>query len=73
MFLAEFAFAETTELVDDLLIQSPSEQDARTFAENYARQFGLQLFSLETANEQQIRLYSVMRKRVVLEPVSTSS
>jgi len=73
MFLAEFAFAGTTELADELLIQSSSEGDARSFAETYAEQLGLELFAFALASDQQIRLYSVMRKRVTLTPASTSS
>jgi hypothetical protein len=67
MYLAEFAFPGTTELASDLLLQTPFEDAAKDFARNYASNWGMELFCLTPATEQQVRLYSLMGKAVVLE------
>jgi hypothetical protein len=66
MYLAEFAFPGTSELVNDLLIEA-SEVEAREFAQHHAAIWGVELFSLMQANEDQVRLYRLMRKTITLE------
>jgi len=68
MYLAEFAFPGTTELVSELLLQTPFEDAAKSFAQDHALNWGIELFCLTPATEQQVRLYFLMGKTVVLEP-----
>ncbi|MBD1871163.1 hypothetical protein H6F95_28425 [Cyanobacteria bacterium FACHB-471] len=64
MYFAEFAFAGTTELASQLLIQAPSKVAASDFAQEYASNWGVELFSLTPATEKQVRLYSLSSKPV---------
>ncbi len=57
MYFAEFAFVGMTELASDLLIQAPSEAEAKAFAEEYASHWGLELFALSPATEKQSSMY----------------
>ena len=56
MYLAEFTYPGTSELVNDLLIEAP-ESAARNFALQHASLWGLDLFSLASATEQQVSLH----------------
>jgi hypothetical protein len=69
MYLAEFAFSGTTELASELLIQSSCEVKAKDFAQKYASNWGIELFALTPASEQQARRYQLMGKVVALEAV----
>ncbi len=66
MYLAEFTYPGTFQLVNDLLIDA-SEAEAREFAQYHAMSWGVEVFSLVKASEQQIDLYRRMRKVVTLE------
>lgn len=66
MYLAEFAYPGTSELVSDLLIEA-SEVEAREFADHHALLWGIELFSLMQATEHQVRLYRLMGKAITLE------
>lgn len=66
IYMAEFAFTNTQELAEELLIQSSSETQARKFAEDYAANLGVVLFRMMPATEQQVRLYQRMGKFIVL-------
>ena len=68
-YLAEFAVADTQELAGELLIQAHSETKAKEFAEDYAANLGVDLFTIMPATAQQIRLYRLMGKSVVLNPI----
>lgn len=59
MYLAEFAFTGTKELADELLIQAPTEAKAKHFANEYAKNWGIELFSIAPASQQKLRLYTV--------------
>lgn len=65
MYLAEFAYPGTSELVNDLLIEA-SEVEAREFAQHHALQWDVELFSLMQATEQQVQLYRLMGKAITL-------
>ncbi len=65
-YLAEFAIADTQELAEELLIQAYSETKAKKFAEDYALNLGIDLFMMMPATVQQIRLYRLMGKAVLL-------
>lgn len=67
-YLAEFAIVDTQELAEELLIQAPSEPKARKFAEDYALNLGIDLFMMMPATQEQIRLYRLMGKSVLLNP-----
>ncbi|GEM_PF-1394577 len=67
-YLAEFAIVDTQELAEELLIQATSETKAKKFAEDYALNLGIDLFMMMPATEQQIRLYRIMGKSVLLNP-----
>jgi hypothetical protein len=71
MYVAEFAFPGTTELVNDLLLQATSEGAAKNFAQEHASHWGMEVFSLRQATEQQIRQYFLLGKAVVLEPAGS--
>jgi len=60
MYLAEFTHPGTSELVSDLLIEAP-EPVARDFALRHASIWGLDLFSLSRATEQQVQLHKSMQ------------
>ncbi|NJL39013.1 MAG: hypothetical protein HC840_20445 [Leptolyngbyaceae cyanobacterium RM2_2_4] len=60
MYFAEFAFTGTTELASELLINAPSKIAASDFAQEYAFNWGIELFSLTPATEKQVRLYSLL-------------
>lgn len=66
MYLAEFVYPGTSELVNDLLIQG-SEAEAREFANHHAAVWGIELFSLVQATEYQVQLYQQLGKVVTLE------
>ena len=66
MYLAEFAFPGTTELANDLLLQTSSEGEAKLFAQNYAAHWGIELFSLTPASERQVRQYFLLGKTIAL-------
>lgn len=66
MFLAEFAFQNTAELVNELLIQASSERDARSFAQEYASNWGLDLFAFTLLDEHKAQVYQRMGKAVTL-------
>jgi hypothetical protein len=66
MYFAEFAFTGTTELASELLIHAPSKVAASDFAQEYASNWGIELFSLTPATEKQVRLYSLLGKSVEL-------
>ena len=66
MYLAEFSFPGTTELVNDLLIQAPSEVVAKSFAQEYAAHWEMELFSLSPITEQQIGFYHLRSKTVAV-------
>lgn len=66
MFLAEFAFTNTTELANELLIHTESPQTARQIALDYASNWGLELFALTPANAEQVKLYSRLGKALVV-------
>lgn len=64
MYLAEFTFPGTTELVNELLIQAASEAIATQFAQEYASHWQVELFALTQATEQQKRLCCLMGNTV---------
>lgn len=66
MYLAEFAFPGTTELVNDLLLKTPLEGDAKDFALKYASNWGIELFALTPATEKQAQSYYRLGKLVSL-------
>ncbi|MFQ3618161.1 MAG: hypothetical protein SNJ57_00870 [Cyanobacteriota bacterium] len=66
VYLAEFAYLDTTELADELLIQSESAERARRFAQEYAAHWGIELFSITPATKQQVRLYRLLGRSVLL-------
>lgn len=66
MYLAEFSFAGTAELAAELLIRAPSEVNAKDFAQHYAHNWGIELFSFAPATEQQVRLYGRTGKTIDL-------
>lgn len=66
MYLAEFAYPGTSELADDLLIEAP-EDEARDFALHHASLWGVELFSLKQATENQVKLYRLMHRAITLE------
>jgi hypothetical protein len=68
MYLAEFTFPGTTELVSDLLLKTSLEGAAKDFALKYASNWGIELFALTLATEQQERFYQILGKAVLLEP-----
>jgi hypothetical protein len=68
-YLVEFALTGTPELANELLIYAPSEAQAQEFAQKYGAQWGLEVFSLVVATEEQIRMYSLMGKTVTIEAV----
>jgi hypothetical protein len=68
MYVAEFAFPGTTELASDLLLKTPCEGTAKHFAQQYASNWGVELFALTPATERQARQYHLMGKAVPLEP-----
>jgi hypothetical protein len=53
MYLAEFSFPGTTELVNELFIKAASEAIAHTVAQVYAAHWGIELYSLTALSEQQ--------------------
>lgn len=65
MYLAEFTYPGTSELVNDLLIQA-SESAARDFALQHALIWGLDLFSLVRASEQQVQLHRSLQPLATL-------
>lgn len=67
MYLAEFAFPGTTELANELLLQTSSEGAAKNFAQEYAAHWGIELFSLTQATDQQARRYFLLGKAVAIE------
>lgn len=66
VYLAEFAYLGTTELADELLIQAESAKQARRFAKEYAVHWGIELFSITRATKQQVRLYRLLGRSVLL-------
>lgn len=66
MYLAEFSFTGTAELATELLILAPSELNAKDFAQQYAHNWGIELFSFAPATEQQVHLYSRIGKTITL-------
>ncbi|GAB4136847.1 MAG: hypothetical protein Fur0046_10600 [Cyanobacteria bacterium J069] len=66
MYLAEFAYLDTPELADELLIQADSVKTAKRFAQEYASHWGIKLFSITQATKQQIRLYRLLGRSVLL-------
>ncbi len=73
MYLAEFALHGTTELADELLIQAPSQGLAHTFAQEYASNWGLDLFSLTPADDRQIKLYRRMGRAITIQEAESST
>ncbi|MEB3355991.1 MAG: hypothetical protein VKK04_04645 [Synechococcales bacterium] len=63
--MAEFTLTGTEELVDELLIQANSVEEAETIARNYASNWELDLYNLQAATERQIRMH---RLRLLPEP-----
>lgn len=59
MYLAEFVFKNSTDLVSELLVQTDSVSEATKYAQEYAENWGLELFSLTPATEKQTRLYQI--------------
>lgn len=66
MYLAEFTYPGTSQLVNDLLIEA-SEVEAQEFAQHHAASWGIELFSLVKVSEQQVDFYRQMHKVVTLE------
>jgi len=66
VYLAEFAYLGTTELADELLIQAESAKQATRFAREYAAHWGIDLFSITQATQQQVRLYRLLGRSVLL-------
>jgi hypothetical protein len=66
VYLAEFAYSGTAELADELLIQAESAKQARRFAKEYAAHWGIELFSITQATKQQVRLYRLLGRSVLL-------
>ncbi|BAU43123.1 hypothetical protein [Leptolyngbya sp. O-77] len=66
VYLAEFAYLGTTELADELLIQAESAKQARRFAKEYAAHWGIELFAITQATKQQVRLYRLLGRSVLL-------
>jgi hypothetical protein len=65
MYIAEFTHPGTSELVNDLLIEAP-ESAARNFAIQHASLWGLDLFSLARATEQQVQLHKSLQPFTML-------
>ncbi|MGG6297231.1 hypothetical protein ACQ4M4_22795 [Leptolyngbya sp. AN02str] len=65
MYIVEFSFAGSHYLADDLLIQAPTEDQAKDYALQHAQKLGLKLHSILPASEQQICLYQQTGKTVV--------
>lgn len=53
IYRAEFAFRDTTDLASELIINAQSADDAQTVAENHARNWGLELFSIRPTTQHQ--------------------
>lgn len=70
MYLAEFAFPGTTELANELLLQTSSEGEAKTFAEAYAQNWGMELFALTPVSDRQMRQYLRLGKVVAIESLN---
>ncbi|GAB4457898.1 MAG: hypothetical protein OHK0037_01000 [Elainellaceae cyanobacterium] len=66
MYLAEFSYPDTAELADELLIQAESDKQAKRFAKEYAAHWGIELFSITHATKQQVRLYRLLGRSVLL-------
>ncbi|WP_448598374.1 hypothetical protein, partial [Thermoleptolyngbya sp.] len=61
-----FAYLGTAELADELLIQAESAKQARRFAKEYAAHWGIELFSITQATKQQVHLYKLLGRSVLL-------
>jgi len=70
MYLAEFTYPGTSELVSDLLIEAP-EAVARDFALQHASIWGLDLFSLARATQEQVQFHQSMQDFATLTVIST--
>ncbi len=64
MYLAELTYPGTAELVSDLLIDAP-ESAAREFSLQHASIWGLELFSLTQATDQQVQLHKAIRPKTL--------
>ncbi|MGF1498224.1 MAG: hypothetical protein ACFB8W_15580 [Elainellaceae cyanobacterium] len=68
MYMAEFTLAGSEELIDELLIQASSIEDAEIVALDYASNWELDLHNLQVVTERQIRLH---RLRLMPKPANT--
>lgn len=66
MYLAEFAYPGTLELVNDLLIEG-SEADALEFAQDHADSWGIELFSLVEVTEYLSRPSKLTVENIILK------
>jgi hypothetical protein len=67
MYLAEFVLKGTSELTNELLIQAPSEIEAKDYAQKYAFHWGMDLFSITPVSEQQVRSCRLISKSVIIQ------